>query len=351
MLVQGTHYRTVWFEQNRIRFIQQNDLPHFFNILTLSTYEEAAHAIEHMLIRGAPAIGAMGGFGMALAILNAPNETWKEEVQTAAQRLRSTRPTAQNLFFGIERVLRAILQATNLQEAINRGITEAQNLADDEVNSSREIGRLGAELIQDGWNILTHCNAGWLACVDWGTALAPIYYAAQEGKKCFVYADETRPRGQGSKLTAWELGQAGIDHLVIADNAAGHFMSRGKIQMVITGADRIAANGDAANKIGTYTKAVLAQENNIPFYVAAPLSTVDFNCPSGAEIPIEERSQDEVHYTWGLNDDGNIVRVRTTPEFSQSANPAFDVTPARFITGIITEKGIVAPHQISQLKA
>jgi S-methyl-5-thioribose-1-phosphate isomerase len=242
----------------------------------------------------------------------------------------------------VRRVLRAVeAQGSDLRAAREAAVAEAQAIADDDAACCEAIGRHGAHLVEHGMKVNTHCNAGWLAFVDWGSALSPIYAAAREGRRAFVWVDETRPRGQGAQLTAWELGQEGVDHAVIADNATGFYMNRGEIQLCIVGSDRIAANGDVANKIGTYSSAVVAKANGIPFYVAAPTTTIDPECPSGADIPIEERSSDEVRYTWGWSDEGRFVRVRTTPERSPARNPAFDVTPAELVAGIVTERGIV----------
>ena len=350
MNVQGKPYRTIWLEDHLVKIIYQPLIPHKFEIRTLTTYQETAIAIEKMWVRGAPAIGAAGAFGVVQALLAAPPENFKPATLEAAKVLKNTRPTAQNLFFEIDQVLHHIEQAPCWQEACQRAIQQAKGNAEKNIEACKAIGEQGACLIEEGESILTHCNAGWLACVDWGTALAPIYRAAQMGKDNFVFVDETRPRGQGASLTAWELGQENIRHAIIADNAAGHYMAQHKIQKVIVGADRIAANGDVANKIGTFTKAVVAHECGIPFYVAAPLSTIDFNCPTGQQIPIEERSPDEVLHTWGLSERGEFLRVRTAPAQSTAKNPAFDVTPAKFICGIITEKGIFPPNALHQLK-
>jgi S-methyl-5-thioribose-1-phosphate isomerase len=249
--------------------------------------------------------------------------------------IESSRPTARNLFYAVERVF------TAAKLSVGQAIAEAQSIADEDAVSSQKIGEFGKELIQDGFGIATHCNAGWLAFVDYGTALSPVYMSHLEGKKIFVYVDETRPRGQGARLTAWELHNGGIPHAVIPDNALAWYMSQGKINLVITGADRIAANGDTANKIGTLEKAIAAKHFNIPFYVAAPTSTLDRNCPDGSHIIIEERSQDEVLYQEGLTKDGKIEKILVCSPGSYALNPAFDVTPAELITGFITEKGIL----------
>ncbi len=295
-----------------------------------------------MVVRGAGAIGATGAYGMAQAALLAPDREFAAAVRRAADVLGATRPTAQNLFYGIESVLRAIEpEIENPAQAREAAVTAAQAVADDDARSCETIGERGEWLLEKGARISTHCNAGWLAFVDWGSALSPVYKAHRHGKEPFVYVDETRPRGQGAQLTAWELLGEGVPHAVVADNATGALMAQGKIDIVIVGADRIALNGDVANKIGTYSSAVCAKESGIPFYVAAPTTTIDPGCPDGAHIPIEERDGDEVLYTWGLSDDGKFVRVRTTPAKSTALNMAFDVTPAKYIAGIITERGIV----------
>ena len=336
------HYRTVWMEGPVVKMINQPLIPHEFKIVEMRHHEETARAIQTMVVRGAGAIGATGGYGMAQVALEAPGKSFWGYVEQGAQTLRNTRPTAQNLFYAIERVFAEITRYRGRpQQAREAAVAMAQTIAHEDAAACRQIGEYGAELIQDGMQIGTHCNAGWLAFVDWGSALSPIYTACRQGKQVFVYVDETRPRCQGSRLTAWELGQEGVPYAIIADNSTGHFMRSGQVQMMIVGADRIAANGDVANKIGTYTKSVLAKENGIPFYVAAPTTTIDPDCPSGDQIPIEERSSDEVLYAWGWSQRGKFERVRTSPEGGRAKNPAFDVTPARYIQGIITEKGIV----------
>ncbi|MBI1987610.1 MAG: S-methyl-5-thioribose-1-phosphate isomerase [Nitrospinae bacterium] len=342
MKVQGVHYRTVWMEGPVVKMINQPPIPHRFEIVEMEHHERTAQAIQTMVVRGAGAIGATGGYGMAQVALEAPEKGFWEYIQRGAQTLRSTRPTAQNLFYAIDRVLAEIERhRDDPRLAREAAVAMAQTIADEDASACQRIGEYGEQLIRSGMHLSTHCNAGWLAFVDWGTALSPMYAAARQGKKVFVYVDETRPRCQGSRLTAWELGQEGIPYAIIADNATGYYMKTGQIEMVIVGSDRIAANGDVANKIGTYTKAVLARENGIPFYVAAPTTTIDPNCPSGDQIPIEERSQEEVLYAWGWSQRGEFERVRTSPEGGAARNPAFDVTPARYIQGIITEQGIV----------
>lgn len=342
-------YRTVWFEDSSIKLIHQPVLPHKFEVRSLNTPDEACIAIAEMWVRGAPAIGATAAYAMVLAVINADDDQFQQQVESAATALKNTRPTAQNLFYGIERIKRVILSETSRGKACKAAIQEAEKMAQEESDACERIGEFGASLLEDGMRVLTHCNAGWLACVDWGTALSPIYKAKRQGKKLTVYVDETRPRSQGARLTAWELGQEGIEHYVIADNAAGHLMATGKIDAVIVGSDRVALNGDVANKIGTMSKAMVASNYQIPFYAALPVSTIDFNCATGEEIPIEERSPDEVHFTWGLNDQGEFVRVRTTPATSTAFNPAFDVTPADYVSKIITELGIHQPDSLHTL--
>lgn len=297
-----------------------------------------------MAIRGAGAIGAMAGYAMAMAAMEAPDKGYKEYLLQARNDIEATRPTARNLFYATEKVYLAGLSSR--QEAINT----AGNIADKDAADSRHIGETGNALIREGFRIETHCNAGWLAFVDYGTALSPVYFAHEQGKNIFVYADETRPRNQGARLTAWELNQAGIPHTIVPDNAGAWLMSKGKIDMMIVGADRIASNGDVANKIGTLEKAIAAREYHVPFYVAAPTSTFDMQCGNGDQIPIEERSEDEVLYMDGLTGTGAMERVLVCSPGSTACNPAFDVTPAKFITGIITEKGLIGANKESILK-
>lgn len=342
MRVNGVATRTVWWEDNRVRMIDQPLLPHRFAIVDMPTYRETAIAIRDMTVRGAGAIGATGALGMAQAAVEAPPADFHRFVTDAANHLRATRPTAQNLFAGIDFVLRAIeAEGDNVDRARDAAVAAGVAFADDDAESCRRIGELGAPIIADRPRVSTHCNAGWLAFVDWGSALSPVYAAHRGGTDVFVFVDETRPRQQGSQLTAWELGQEGVRHAIIADNATGHYLRAGAIDVVIVGSDRIAANGDVANKIGTYTSALAAAAAGVPFYVAAPTTTIAMHTPSGDDIPIEERGADEVLYAWGWSDDGRFLRVRTSPSTSTARNPAFDVTPAELITGIITERGIV----------
>ncbi|MEA2055620.1 MAG: S-methyl-5-thioribose-1-phosphate isomerase [Candidatus Thermoplasmatota archaeon] len=314
MKIEGKDSKALWFENNAIRFIDQRKLPYKLEMFTAKTVDECAFAIKDMVVRGAPAIGAAAAYGMVLG---------KNDVEKTADDLRKTRPTAYDLFYAINYMAEKI-------ESGEDPLIAANDYAKDIIDRCRRIGENGEKLIKNGMNILTHCNAGALATVDYGTALAPFRVAKERNKKFFVFADETRPRCQGL-LTDWELEQEGIAHCVIADNAAGHFMKNGEIDMVITGADRIANNYDFANKVGTYEKAVLAKENDIPFYVAAPISTFDKSIKSGDEIVIEERGREEL---------AKINNCTIMPDYTNVRNPAFDVTPAKYVTGFITEERI-----------
>lgn len=362
MLVDGTHYRTIWMDGGTVRMIDQLALPFRFEIFDAPDHASTARAIRDMVVRGAGAIGAAGGYGTAQAALEAPPapDEFAGYVQRAAALIKDTRPTAQNLFYAVDRVLARTLAALpDVAKAREAAVDEALAIASEDAEAGRRIGEIGATLIRDGARVLTHCNAGWLAFTDWGTALAPLYRAKRDGKKVFAWVDETRPRLQGARLTAWELAGEGIELRIIPDNAAGWFMRRGEVDLVIVGADRIAANGDTANKIGTYEKAVLARENAIPFYVAAPVSTIDFDCPDGDAIPIEERSEDEVLTASGPEvlkeagasseaTTGAIRTVRVAAPGSRARNPAFDVTPAGLITGIITDRGFCNPRGLRE---
>lgn len=343
MEVQGKHYRTVWMKDSSVYMIEQNLLPFEFNIYEARNYRESCHAIKTMITRGAGAIGATAGFAMAQAFIEADGD--EAYVKKARKEIEASRPTAGNLFYATEKVFNAGLVSTD------NAIDEAQRLAEENIEEARKIGEYGNELIRDGSRIETHCNAGWLGFVDWGSALAPVYFAKRANKNVFVYVDETRPRNQGARLTAWELQNEGVEHAVIADNAGAHFMSKGLVDMMIVGADRIAANGDVANKIGTLEKAIVAKEFGIPFYVAAPLSTFDLNCRTGEEISIEEREEEEVIFQSGINSDGSLSKIRTVNPGSKALNPAFDVTPAKYISGVITSKGLIRAreNEINQL--
>lgn len=337
MKVQNQHYRSVWIEGTTVCLIEQNKLPFKFTIFKASTFIETCHAIKTMITRGAGAIGATAGYAMAQAACEANSNNYLSDLKKAKTEIEATRPTAYDLFYVVEKVYEAAL------ESPTNAMKKAEEMADVNANAGRKIGEYGALLLENNMRILTHCNAGWLAFVDYGSALAPVYIAQEQGKNIFVYADETRPRNQGARLTAWELLNQKVDHAVIPDNAAAYYMSKGKIDMLITGADRIAANGDVANKIGTLEKAIAAKYYNIPFYVAAPISTLDPNTASGKDIIIEQRSNEEITQVIGPDKQQNFHTISITNPGSQVLNPAFDITPANLVTGIITEKGIIKP--------
>jgi methylthioribose-1-phosphate isomerase len=355
MNVHGQHYRTIWTKDDDshvVQIIDQRHLPHQFVIEDLATVDDVARAIKDMHVRGAGLIGATAGYGMYIAALHASHdeiEAFMESLITAGEKLQATRPTAVNLEWAVKRQLAAIAAAgDDVEEKIETAFNTAQAIADEDADFCRRIGEHGLSIIQDisrrkqadPVNILTHCNAGWLAFVDYGTATAPIYAAHDRGLNVHVWVDETRPRNQGARLTAWELGQHGVPHTIIADNVGGHLMQHGLVDLVIIGTDRTTYTGDVANKIGTYLKALAAKDNGIPFYVALPSSTFDWEMRDGVrEIPIEQRDATEVRYINGLHE-GEIKSVLLTPEDSPAANYAFDVTPARLVTGLITERGI-----------
>lgn len=335
MIVNGKHYLTIWWEDGLVHMIDQNKLPFSFEILICKTWEETAEAIRHMQVRGAGAIGAAAGFSMAQAFVQSPLSAKEEFLIAARNTIEATRPTARDLFYATQRVF----ASSNASEAI----WQANQIAAENCEEGKFIGIAGESLVKNGMGILTHCNAGWLAFVDYGSALAPLYEAKRKGKDFTVIVDETRPRCQGARLTAWELQNEGISHQIVVDNAAAYMMQQGNIQMVITGADRVAANGDIANKIGTLEKAILAKYFGIPFYVTVPISTFDLSISSGTEIPIEFRDPGEVLFIPGLTSDGEPENIRVASPGSQALNPAFDVTPATLITGLITSRGIISP--------
>jgi len=338
MKVNNKLYRTVWMTGSSVYMIDQNLLPFSFKIKKCRDVLETCNAIKDMTVRGAGAIGAAAGFAMAQAFNDV--EAYCDTPFNARSLIESARPTAQNLFYAVKRVYDKAIRAKDPKKA---AVDEAQRVADEDIASCQKIGVLGSRLIKNGMTVETHCNAGWLAFVDWGSALSPVYKAHRDGKKISVLVDETRPRAQGARLTAWELRNEGVPFKIIPDNAGAHFMSKGMVDLVIVGADRIAANGDTANKIGTLEKAICAKKFGIPFYVAAPTSTIDRKCRSGKDIPIEERSEAEVLYQTGPDKRGKLRTILVASPGSKALNPAFDTTPAELITGIITEKGIIKP--------
>lgn len=344
MKISGTPYRTIWpLASGAVRVIDQSRLPFELHTLDLNTLEDAAHAIRTMVVRGAPLIGATAAYGLALALRE---EASDRRVEEAARVLEATRPTAVNLAWALSRV-RGVIAPLPPAERARAAFEEAGRICEDDVEQCRAIGRHGLAIIRDiaasegrRVNVLTHCNAGWLACVDWGTALAPIYMAHDAGIDVHVWVDETRPRNQGASLTAYELGAHGVPHTVIADNLGGHLMQHGRVDMVIVGSDRTTAAGDVCNKVGTYLKALAATDNGVPFYAALPVSTIDWSLEEGRRIEIEERSAQEVTHISGLATDGSVRSVRVVPEGSPALNLAFDVTPGRLVTGLITERGV-----------
>ena len=357
MNVNGKRYRTIWLKEDdpsTVQIIDQRYLPHRFTVGDLRNYTEASFAIQEMLVRGAPLIGATAAWGLYLAALEArESDRQLSVIEQAANELLQTRPTAVNLRWAVGRTLHAIRQATDNQGRVNVARQEAQAICDEDVEICKKIARHGLSLIEEiartksrePVNILTHCNAGWLATIDWGTAMAPIYLAHQRSVPLHVWVDETRPRNQGAYLTAWELAQHGIPHTVIVDNAGGHLMQRGQIDICITGTDRTTRTGDVANKIGTYLKALAAHDNHVPFYVALPSTSIDWEIGDGiTQIPIEERSSKEVSHIRGF-DDERLRTVRIIADNTPVRNYAFDVTPARLITGFITERGTCEASQ------
>jgi methylthioribose-1-phosphate isomerase len=366
MNINGKHYRTIWLkegDESVVQIIDQRHLPHRFIIEDLRTVDEIAVAIKDMLVRGAGLIGATAAYGMYIAARHIAqttpdDETFTAQLTPAAEQLMATRPTAVNLEWAVKRQLQSISTVSGAEAKVKRALEVAQQIADEDADACKRIGEHGLQLIEEisqskegeTVNILTHCNAGWLAFVDYGSATAPVYAAHDKGIKVHVWVDETRPRNQGARLTAWELGQHGVPHTIIADNVGGHLMQHGMVDLVITGADRVTYTGDAANKIGTYLKALAAKDNNIPFYVALPSSTFDWKKGHGLrDIPIEERGSEEVHIMSGVDEHDVVREIRITPQGSPAANYGFDVTPARLITGLITERGIALASETSVL--
>ena len=354
------HYRTVTFDahRNEVRLIEQRRLPHEFRIVSTRDFRETARAIRDMVVRGAGAIGATAAYGLAQgarAFRGSNQHTFSRHVETVFAALKAARPTAVDPVNAMNYVRRAMARGESVEERQVMALAGAEEFANEDVRHCEEIGRHGVRLIRNGMKVLTHCNAGWLAFVDVGSATAPMYAAQATGRKFHVFCDETRPRSQGATLTAWELAQQGISHQIVADNAAGHLMQRGEVDLVIVGSDRtLGRTGEVANKIGTYTKAVLAKRHGIPFYVAIPISTIDWKLKRGFDIPIEERHEDEVLGAWGMAQTRSAeggrrngrTYVRVANPTSRARNPGFDVTPADLITGIITPLGIFKPKQL-----
>ena len=355
MLVQNKHLTTIWYEENndKIKIIDQRYIPFQLKIIELNTVEDVCFAIKEMQVRGAPLIGVTAAYGMYIAARE------KVNLKDASKKINATRPTAVNLSWALNKIMTGI-KDINKDQLPNKILELANQIREDDINNCNSIGKHGYKLIKEVYeknnrpvNILTHCNAGWLATVDWGTALAPIFVAHKNNIPVHVWVDETRPRNQGFSLTSWELLNENIPNSLIVDNVGGHLMQHKKVDICITGTDRTAKNGDVCNKIGTYLKALAAYDNDIPFYVSAPISSIDFNIENGIrDIPIEQRNSEEVSHIEGLDENNNLKKVKIIPEGAQCANYAFDVTPAKYISKLITEKGIVDANlsSISKLK-
>jgi len=355
MLVQNKHLTTIWYEQNtdKIKIIDQRLIPFELKIIELNTVDEVCFAIKEMQVRGAPLIGVTAAYGMYIAARE------KADLKDASEKINATRPTAVNLSWALNKIMNSIKDINTDELPIK--ILELENqIREDDITNCNNIGKHGYKLIKEVYeknnkpvNILTHCNAGWLATVDWGTALAPVFVAHKNNIPIHVWVDETRPRNQGFSLTSWELLNENIPNSLIVDNVGGHLMQHNKIDMCITGTDRTASNGDVCNKIGTYLKALAAYDNEIPFYVSAPISSIDFNIENGIrDIPIEQRNSEEVSHIEGLDENNKIQKIKIAPDGAQCVNYAFDVTPAKYITKLITEKGIIDANSssISRLK-
>ncbi len=343
MKIEGKEYQTIWFENEVVKIIDQTKLPHQFVIKELKTVKEAINAIKIMEVRGAPLIGATAAYGLVLAILENNDQSF---LKKSAEHLIGSRPTAINLKWAVDRMMKK-LSGVNSEKILNIALSEAKEICEEDIKFCENIGLNGLKIIEeiykkkkDTVNILTHCNAGWLATINWGTATSPIYHAHKKGIPVHVWADETRPRNQGANLTSYELNEEGIKNTIISDNTGGILMQRGQVDMCIVGTDRTLSNGDVCNKVGTYLKALAAKDNNVPFYVALPSSTIDWKIKNSKDIPIEERSSDELSKIEGIDEDGKVKKVQIYPNKSKAMNLAFDVTPAKYITGLITEKGI-----------
>ena len=343
MRIDGKEYRTIWYENNIVKIINQTKLPHKFTIKELKTVKDAVHAIKTMEVRGAPLIGGTAAYGIALAAQQDHN---LEFIKKSAADLIQSRPTAINLKWAVDRMMKK-LSGINSDQILDIALKEAKEICDEDVKFCENIGINGLKIIEEIYNnkkstvnILTHCNAGWLATINWGTATSPIYHAHKKGIPVHVWVDETRPRNQGANLTSYELNEEKIPNTIIADNTGGILMQRGEVDMCVVGTDRTLSNGDVCNKIGTYLKALAAYDNNIPFYVALPSSTIDWDIKDAKNIPIEQRSSDELSHVEGIDENNKIKKVLIYPNKSKALNLAFDVTPAKYVTGLITEKGI-----------
>ena len=343
MKINGKEFRTIWLEDNKVKIIDQTKLPHKFVIKDLKTTKDAIRAIKNMEVRGAPLIGATAAYGLVLSIIEKNDLSF---LKKNSEDLIASRPTAINLKWAVDRMMKK-LSGVNSNEILNLAISEAKSICEEDIGFCKSIGLHGLKIIEeiakkkkDKINILTHCNAGWLATINWGTATSPIYHAHKKGIKVHVWVDETRPRNQGANLTSYELNEENIPNTIIADNTGGILMQRGEVDMCITGTDRTLSTGDVANKVGTYLKALAAYDNKVPFYVALPSSTIDWNLKNFKDIPIEERNSEELSHVEGLDKNNEISKVLIYPEKSKAMNLAFDITPAKYVTGLITEKGV-----------
>jgi len=356
MKIEGKEYRTIWFDEKNqtVKIIDQTKLPHQFIIKDLKTVKDSINAIKTMEVRGAPLIGATAAYGLVLAIIENNDQSF---LKKSAEELINSRPTAINLKWAVDRMIKK-LSGVNNNEILKTALDEAKTICEEDVKFCENIGLNGLKIIEeiynkkkDTINILTHCNAGWLATINWGTATSPIYHAKKKGIPIHVWVDETRPRNQGANLTSYELNEEEVPNTIIADNTGGILMQRGEVDMCIVGTDRTLSTGDVANKIGTYLKALAAKDNNVPFYVALPSSTIDWDIKNYKDIPIEERNSEELSHVEGVDEKGNIKKIQIYPKKSKSMNLAFDVTPAKYVTGLITEKGVckASPEGLKKL--
>ena len=343
MKINGKEYCTIWFDNNIVKIIDQTKLPHKFVIKDLKNFNDAVNAIKLMEVRGAPLIGATAAYGIVLAVIENSDQSF---INKASEELIKSRPTAINLKWAVERMMKKI-SGVNSNEILNTALNEAKKICEEDIQFCKKIGINGLKIIEEIYNkkkrtvnVLTHCNAGWLATINWGTATSPIYYASKRKIPLHIWVDETRPRNQGANLTSFELNEENISNTIITDNTGGILMKRGEIDMCIVGTDRTLANGDVCNKIGTYLKALAAHDNNIPFYVALPSSTIDWDTKNSKDIPIEERNPNELSHLEGIDENGNVKKIQIYPKKSKALNLAFDITPAKYVTGLITEKGV-----------
>ena len=353
MKIEGKDYKTIWFEENCVKIIDQTKLPHKFIVKDLKTAKDAINSIKNMEVRGAPLIGATAAYGLVLSILEKNDLSF---LKKSSEDLIRSRPTAINLKWAVNRMM-SKLSGVHKDKLLEIAVKEGKEICDEDIKFCKNIGLNGLKIIEKIYkkknktvNILTHCNAGWLATINWGTATSPIYHAHRKGIPIHVWVDETRPRNQGANLTSYELNEEKINNTIIADNTGGILMNRGEVDICIVGTDRTLANGDVCNKVGTYLKALAAKDNNIPFYVALPSSTIDWETKSSKEIIIEERDPDELSKIDGVDENGNVIKVQIYPKKSKAMNIAFDITPAKYVTGLITEKGVCEPSENSLRK-